>query len=258
MLVQKHDVHFKVTGERRDFWLRLIRGQWEPATFDVFDRHIDRDTTVLDIGAWIGATALYAAHRGKVVHAFEPDPIAFAELSRNLRANPTITNVQLVNACVSVDTGRVRLSVRGTPGNSMSSLLCSDSATACWDVASIQLDEFIRRNDICDPIFIKMDIEGHEYDLIPVIANTLKARHAVLYLSTHPHIAARRRSGENVVDKVVGRFRMLIANARLAWALRRSTAIFDSCGRRINLWARIPRALFGRSFTADKSVVAIS
>ena len=258
MLVQKHDVHFKVTGERRDFWLSLIRGQWEQATFDVFDRHIDRNTTVLDIGAWIGATALYAAHRGKVVHAFEPDPVAFAELSRNLRANPTITNVQLFNACVSVDAGRVRLGVRGTAGNSMSSLLCSDSVIGSWDVASIRLDEFIRQNDISDPIFIKMDIEGHEYDLMPVIANTLKARHAVLYLSTHPQIVARRRAGENVVAKVVGRFRMLMANARLAWALRRSTATFDSYGRRINLWARVPRALLGRSFTSDKSVVAIN
>ncbi|MFM7445052.1 MAG: FkbM family methyltransferase, partial [Tabrizicola sp.] len=69
------------------FWKRVNSGAWEPETYAIFDRHIDDRTLFLDIGAWIGSTSLYGAQLAQRCVAFEPDPVAFAELSRNVDQN---------------------------------------------------------------------------------------------------------------------------------------------------------------------------
>lgn len=70
------------------FWTLLASGKWEPETLRVLDVLVGPATHYLDIGTWIGPTALYAAARGAVVHAFEPDPEALKGLDRHLEINP--------------------------------------------------------------------------------------------------------------------------------------------------------------------------
>ena len=74
-------------GAHRRFWERVARGDWEPETFVIFDRFIREDTLFVDIGAWIGSTALYGVQRADLCIAFEPDPVAFAELEINVAVN---------------------------------------------------------------------------------------------------------------------------------------------------------------------------
>src|SRR3989344_9219581 len=71
--------------------LRLTtRGYYEPYLTRVFDQHIKKGDTVLDIGANIGYHTLHFARlvgeTGKV-YAFEPHPSNFALLKKNIEAN---------------------------------------------------------------------------------------------------------------------------------------------------------------------------
>uniref|UniRef100_A0A7S4PXH1 Uncharacterized protein n=1 Tax=Alexandrium monilatum TaxID=311494 RepID=A0A7S4PXH1_9DINO len=68
------------------FWRRQY-SSWEPGTFRVLEQFA-RGAVVLDVGAWIGPTALWAAHVARRVVALEPATKAFEELTANLRANP--------------------------------------------------------------------------------------------------------------------------------------------------------------------------
>src|SRR5262249_10904497 len=69
-------VEFSVAEGHAHYWRQLAVGAWEKETFAIFAEHINKKTTVVDIGAFIGATALYAAYLGRRVYAFEPDPVA--------------------------------------------------------------------------------------------------------------------------------------------------------------------------------------
>lgn len=74
-----------------DIWALVSRNDWEANSARVLRETLAArpGADVIDIGAWVGATALHAAllGAGKVL-AVEPDPLAFEELWANVRLNP--------------------------------------------------------------------------------------------------------------------------------------------------------------------------
>src|SRR5262245_48746855 len=68
--------------EYRKFYRKLAEGRWEPHTFEALRRFLDRETVLIDIGAWIGVTPFFAAGIAKAVVAVDPDPKCIAILKR--------------------------------------------------------------------------------------------------------------------------------------------------------------------------------
>lgn len=131
---------------------------------------------VLDCGANVGAVTGPLAETGATVHAFEPDPFAFAKLSERVAG---MDNVVLHNAAVGVAAGSVRLmraanfdenpmagSVKSTVIPGGRNIDEADDATI--DVAMIALPDLIREiaAKTGEVAFLKMDIEGAELDLL--------------------------------------------------------------------------------------------
>src|SRR5262245_2468363 len=61
------------------YWRNVEAGHWEETTLRFVVAATDKDTTFIDIGAWIGAVSLLAGARAKRVISLEPDPIAQRE-----------------------------------------------------------------------------------------------------------------------------------------------------------------------------------
>lgn len=184
------DTAFKVTAaDKPDFWDKVDSGNWEPETFKVFDRFIDRDTVFLDVGAWIGSTALYAAPQAKETHAFEPDPVAFEQLQNNLRANENAAwadRVVLHPEAIAPKSGSMEMGCRNKKGDSMSSALLSDGEDS-WNVKTKALGTFVSEQGLHgEKLFLKIDIEGGEYILLPALCNFLKRENCAVFLSLHP------------------------------------------------------------------------
>jgi len=180
---------FIYVTENFSFWELLENGNWEPHTFDVFDRYLDDRTCFIDIGGWIGSTTLYAAAKANKVLVFEPDPSAFAELETNLRLNKKLGNLQNIIAfptAIAPQTGRVRLGVRHEGGDSMSSVLLA--ASNDFEVKSLELAEVIEEHKLWkESLFVKMDVEGFEYDIIPSLAEVVdNLTSAKFLISLHP------------------------------------------------------------------------
>lgn len=151
-----------------------------------------RDVLV-DIGAWIGPTVLYAAAKGAQVHAFEPDPVAFKWLVASIAANQGFeSRVTLYNAALSDSVGSIPLYTRsnsGDPklGNSESSFF-SDGRAPEATAQTLRADEMLSRNPLNSARLIKIDIEGAEYIVIPNIRPILESRKPTVYLSLHPFV----------------------------------------------------------------------
>jgi FkbM family methyltransferase len=175
-----------------DFWRGCTAGEWEPETPLVLDRFVDPSGSHIDIGAWIGPTVLYGGRIAKTVFAIEPDPLAFSELTENLALNePRTSNIKAFELCIAPVSGWVSFGSRGAGGDSMSSLLFAKERTS-WNVQAITFEEFIEEHRIRDCKFIKMDIEGAEYDVIPTMAAYLEKYRPNLYLSLHPHLISAK------------------------------------------------------------------
>jgi FkbM family methyltransferase len=156
-------------GNNDGFWDSYESGAWEPDTLAIFRRLIDENHSYVDIGAWIGPTLLLGCQLAKRAYGIEPDPIAFAELSANIDSNrPLTSNVHLFNLCITPASGKVPFGSRCDGGDSMSSLLFSREKT-CWTVEGKNFQEWIEQNEVNDCSFVKIDIEGGEYVVLPTM-----------------------------------------------------------------------------------------
>ncbi|MCH2215713.1 MAG: FkbM family methyltransferase [Flavobacteriales bacterium] len=172
------------------FWEDLQSGKWEALTFDVFDKYLDKETIFLDVGGWIGSTLFYAAQKVKKAVVFEPDPIAFAELNANLKLNHDSnwhSHCETIKAAVAPEAGKVKIGFRTSGGDSMSSVLLSDSLNS-KEVEAMSLSEFIKDRDLKDEkLFVKMDVEGFEYDILPSLKSLIQTLpSATFHVSLHP------------------------------------------------------------------------
>jgi FkbM family methyltransferase len=173
------------------FWKRVNSGAWEPETYAIFDRHIDDRTLFLDIGAWIGSTSLYGAQLAQRCLAFEPDPVAFAELSRNVAQNRDadwIGKLQIHERAINRDGQSFTLGGVGEGADSTSSALFPDRDSQ-WTVQALRLPDVLAEHRAeGQPVFLKIDIEGGEYDLIPAVGDILADPLVTAYISFHPRM----------------------------------------------------------------------
>jgi FkbM family methyltransferase len=201
-----NDKKFNINPEGYEsFWLQVEGQNWEKETYRIFNENIDKDTLVIDIGAWIGPTVLYSAQIAKKCIAFEPDPIAFPRLQENLNLNNTKTwsqNLIIYQKAVSSTSGHISLGNRHGGGDSMSSVLFSDNAIN-WIVEAVTLEDIINEHrKENEKIFLKIDIEGGEYELIPAIKDYLQDKRITAFISLHPQFL--RRSLKKSVGKNLG------------------------------------------------------
>jgi FkbM family methyltransferase len=141
--------------------LRLsIRGSHEPLATNLVKKEIKKGDIVLDIGANIGYYTLIFARlvgEGGKVYAFEPDPVNFSLLKKNIEVNG-YQNVVLVQKAVSNKTGKTRLYLSEYTADHR--IYDSHDGRRSMEIESTTLDDFFSM-----PVnigFIKMDVQGSE------------------------------------------------------------------------------------------------
>lgn len=191
MQVQLKNYTFQINpGKNKHYWTHINATDWEPHTFAIFDQFIDKDAVVLDIGSWSGVLTLYAAKIAKEVHALDPDPVCFEELNTNVQLNPSIAEkVKTYQIAISNKKESSRLSAREHYGASSSSILQRKRDTEnSLELETISLNEFLEKEKISKVDFIKMDVEGAEFKILPTIGKALqKTNYPTLYVSFHYH-----------------------------------------------------------------------
>jgi FkbM family methyltransferase len=158
-------------------------GWYEDEKFDtkVFEKHLKKEMTVLDLGANIGFYSLFArsivGKRGRVF-SFEPFPGNIALLRESIRQNG-FTNVFAIESAVSDKTGTAILYL-SPDACSEHSLLDLDFDYAEQDtekqiqVAVTSVDDYFAKNHLDAKIdFIKMDIEASESRALRGMQKTL-------------------------------------------------------------------------------------
>ncbi|CUH63711.1 methyltransferase, FkbM family [Thalassovita gelatinovora] len=187
--------NFRVDPYHFAFWRAASNGTWEPGTFDVLASACESDRDVLDIGAWIGPTALFCSRRAHHVYAFEPDPVAFRYLNWNVDLNG-IGNISPLPVALSDRDGIARMGSFGdNRGDSQTSLLNPEDKTTGIDAVTMSWDTLGRQIDLERIRFVKIDIEGGEFNLLPLMAEFLERHRPALFLSCHaPYLSEEKRS----------------------------------------------------------------
>ena len=189
MQIKLKDHTFQIDpGQNKHYWSHINSVDWEPHTFAIFDYFIDGNSVVLDIGAWSGVLTLYAAETAKEVHALDPDPVCFKELQTNINLNPRLSaKISAYPVAISDKEEEVSLSARSQYGASSTSILQRNRDTEhSSKVTTIDLLNFLSQEKINKVDFIKMDVEGAEFKILPGIGKALKKLdYPTFYVSFH-------------------------------------------------------------------------
>ncbi|MEH3158265.1 MAG: FkbM family methyltransferase [Sphingomonas taxi] len=139
-------------------------GRYEPEETAVMDLLARDARQILDIGANIGWYAVRFAMRNPRarVHAFEPMPVSYSYLQRNISANGVGGTVTPYNYGLSETGGSFEFHIAPTGGTNASLLNVANAADARKVVGlTLTLDQWCSNQDI-KPDFIKCDVEGAE------------------------------------------------------------------------------------------------
>ena len=196
--VQHGQTGFEVSatddGELK-FWNKFNAGTWEPETLDIIEEHTGPPVHFFDIGSWIGPTALHAALQGASVTTVEADPGALSQLYRNIALNPSLARrINVVAKALSAVPGPIRFGSRRKGGDSMSSMV-HDAMKTAWQVDTISPAELAAMCPAGKRAFLKIDIEGGEYVVLPDADALFALPLAGVHLSLHPQFLLGQSTG---------------------------------------------------------------
>ncbi|MBI5677240.1 MAG: FkbM family methyltransferase [Planctomycetes bacterium] len=117
--------------------------------WNVWEKCFDPGDTVYDIGAHIGTTSIPLAILGGIVHAFEGSQLCYDRLEENCAPLRAIT-VHKVALHELNKTCNTRFND------------CIGTQHPVQLIKYVRLDDYVSENNVKDPDFIKMDIEGME------------------------------------------------------------------------------------------------
>ena len=163
----------------RDFivpdWLRIRERAWRERRkgekeIKLIPKLLSNCNRAIDIGANVGVWSYWLSKYAKQVESFEPNPKVF-----NALKNIKIKNVNSYNIALSNKTGSVDLLIpKGSKGfsnqgASLSSIKVQGEHKSI-SIEAKRLDEY----NFLDVDFIKIDVEGHEHEVIEGARETIK------------------------------------------------------------------------------------
>ncbi len=171
----------------------LIRdGVWEAQVLRCISSYVNKGDTCIDIGANCGLITIAIADQVGTqgeVHAFEPSSVMFPRLKRNVDHNPSLHDRIRLHKCGLGDRrGSLKLFEAGDkPGNAY---MAQSRKANYWnrggeydfETCPVETVDNLFQGQHID--FIKIDVEGMEYDVLLGSVNTLKQSLPIIVFET--------------------------------------------------------------------------
>jgi len=200
------DVAFYINGGRRqlriddylDQWnvnidtfsdieRRMLSRTYESETMGVIDEFVSAGDICVDVGANVGAIALALAKRtgesGKV-HAFEPGPPLFERLQDNVRLNPGLSSYLELHQMGLSDKQDELCWQESSRDHGNATIRWADNNRPVTRIPVTTLDDFAREHSLERLDFLKIDVEGMEYEVLSGGKVALAKFMPVIYFET--------------------------------------------------------------------------
>jgi FkbM family methyltransferase len=184
--IEKLDITFDTSDPYSKVWFypRYDNGRiHEPVATKLFIEYIQENSQVLDIGSHLGYFTCIAGKLAAngTVNAFEVDPKCLLLIKKNVEKN-NLKNITVNHLAVSDKNETIRIPVEEKPNPGL--VINSGTQKSYIEVKSISIDDFIEQKNI-QPDFIKIDVEGAEWNVLKGMKNLLKQDNLVLLIEIH-------------------------------------------------------------------------
>lgn len=149
---------------------------------------------------------MFASTLAKAVIAMEPDSAAFQTLTQNVALNPHL-NIKALRKCVSPIHEEVTMRAGGImQGDSMSQVERGGHSKSKDGVQCSPLLAIIEEHNLHPPLFIKIDVEGMEAEIVPSWKSWIPKLRPTIFLSMHQHLRQYKDSEKKGVLEVLSLF----------------------------------------------------
>jgi FkbM family methyltransferase len=165
-----------------------VLGEYEPSTIEILKKAIKEEYTCYDIGANTGYMSLVLSKlcgsTGKV-YTFEPLPQNQVFINDHLKEN-NIRNTVAFDIALSDKESILQFT---DSGNYVANTYISNSpiygTSKKIEIKCSYIDKLIDENKVAPPDFIKIDVEGAEYDVLKGATETIKKFTPTIFVATH-------------------------------------------------------------------------
>jgi FkbM family methyltransferase len=185
-----HLVKIQVPRYHYQYFCRIKKGDFTPGHEDhILERFTPKEgDIVIDIGAHIGRYSIVSSKlvgkTGRVV-AIEADVDTFQILKRNTALN-NLTNVLPLNIAVFSTKTRIKLYEQSASAKYNSLLLSRAKQTEKYaEINADTLDSILELNRIDQANWIKIDVEGAEFEVLKGATKTLSSGDIALLVEIH-------------------------------------------------------------------------
>ncbi len=171
-------------------------GAFERDTLKALKGLVRTGATVLDVGANIGAHTLHLARlvgeKGQVI-AFEPTDFAIAKLRANLHENPELEKRVDLHQAFLVATAGAPLDAAvasswPVDGTAADDAQMGSRAMKVSGAKAMTLDSVIAASGDPDVQLIKMDVDGHELEVLEGGRGLLERRRPIIVMELAPYV----------------------------------------------------------------------
>lgn len=201
-----HGLHKTVNGVRMKLPAKYIRHyptDFKKENFAFFKSCCGEGATILDIGAHIGLFSVLAAKTageyGKIF-SFEPAFTTIPVLQQTIRINELGSSITPVNQAMGKDVRRADFFVSTNEADNGNSLISykQDRKLTRVEVDMNTIDNFVMTKKLAKINFIKIDVEGAEYDTLLGGQQVFKKYKPHVIVSIHPE--AIEKKGDKLED----------------------------------------------------------
>ena len=201
-------------------YFKYFPSTYEAENFEFLTNSCKPGAVIIDIGAHIGLFSVIASQitgaAGKV-YAFEPAPSTYELLQKTLAINHNESVIETFQKAVGRETGKITFFVSDGQADNGNSLVNykDDRPLHAIDVEVTSVDAFIKEKKINRLDFIKIDVEGAEYDTLRGAAETLQNLRPVCIVAIHPEpIKAKGDRLEDIYDFIISRQYKIMFNKK--------------------------------------------
>jgi FkbM family methyltransferase len=197
-------------------YFRYFPDEYEAENFKFLTNSCKPGAVIIDIGAHIGLFSVIASQvtgKSGKVYAFEPAPSTYQLLQKTLSINHNGSVIETFQKAVGKETGKITFFVSDGQADNGNSLVNykEDRPLNGIDVEVTSVDAFVQEKKISRLDFIKIDVEGAEYDTLRGTAETLQNLRPVCIVAIHPEpIKAKGDRLEDIYDFIISqRYRIM-------------------------------------------------
>jgi FkbM family methyltransferase len=157
---------------------------WEHNSREIFSLIAKQSTVIFDVGAYTGIYTLISgkANSKAKIYSFEPNPLLFEALKKNVKINRISKRCILVNSALSNSTEERFLFQNAEFHTSQFSLNEYTKDSKKIKVSTIELDIFSEEQNLENLDLMKIDAEGFEENIIFGGLKTLAKFHPIILM----------------------------------------------------------------------------